>query len=60
MCGWWSLDGERRSMDARLRERPDGPVVFLEYAAGLDLGWFMQIGAETAWLVLRVFTLGNC
>lgn len=47
-------------MDARLRERPDGPVVFLEYAAGLDLGWFMQIGAETAWLVLRVFTLGNC
>ena len=25
-----------RELDARLRERPDGPVVFLEYAAGLD------------------------
>ena len=32
-----------RELDAHLRERPGGPVVFLEYAAGLDLGWFVEI-----------------
>jgi hypothetical protein len=32
-----------RELNARLRERPDGPVVFLEYAAGLDLGWFVEV-----------------
>ncbi len=35
-----------RELDARLRERPDGPVVFLEYAAGLDLGWFTQMAEQ--------------
>jgi hypothetical protein len=35
-----------RELDARLRERPDGPVVFLEYAAGLDLGWFIQMAEQ--------------
>src|SRR6266567_2619894 len=32
-----------RELDARLRERPDGPVVFLEYAAGLEPGWFVEV-----------------
>ena len=32
-----------RELDARLRERPDGPVVFLEYAAGLELAWFVEV-----------------
>jgi hypothetical protein len=30
-------------LDARLRERPDGPVVFLEYAVGLEPGWFIEV-----------------
>jgi hypothetical protein len=33
-------------LDGRLGERPAGPVVFLEYAAGLDLGWFVQLGEK--------------
>jgi len=32
-----------RELDARLRQRPDGPLVFLEYAAGLDRGWFVEV-----------------
>jgi hypothetical protein len=32
-----------RELDTRLREQPDGPVVFLEYAAGLDVGWFVEV-----------------
>ena len=32
-----------RELDARLRERPDGPLVFLEYAAGLEPGWFVEV-----------------
>ncbi len=32
-----------RDLNARLRERPDGPLVFLEYAAGLDRGWFVEV-----------------
>ena len=32
-----------RELDARLRQRPDGPLVFLEYAAGLDRGWFIEV-----------------
>jgi hypothetical protein len=32
-----------RELDARLRERRDGPVVFLEYAAGLEPGWFVEV-----------------
>ena len=32
-----------RELDARLCERRDGPIVFLEYAAGLDRGWFVEV-----------------
>jgi hypothetical protein len=32
-----------RELDARLCERPDGPMVFLEYAAGHDPGWFVDV-----------------
>jgi hypothetical protein len=32
-----------RELNARLRQRPDGPLVFLEYAAGLDRGWFIEV-----------------
>jgi hypothetical protein len=32
-----------RELNTRLRERPGGPVVFLEYAAGLDPGWFVEV-----------------
>ena len=32
-----------RDLDARLRERPGGPVVFLEYAAGLEPAWFVEV-----------------
>ena len=30
-------------LNARLCERPNGPLVFLEYAAGLDRGWFVEV-----------------
>ena len=30
-------------LNARLCERPDGPLLFLEYAAGLDRGWFVEV-----------------
>lgn len=32
-----------RELNAHLCERPDGPLVFLEYAAGLDRGWFVEV-----------------
>ncbi len=32
-----------RELNAYLCERPDGPIVFLEYAAGLDRGWFVEV-----------------
>jgi len=32
-----------RELDARLSERPGGPLVFLEYAAGLEPGWFVEV-----------------
>jgi hypothetical protein len=32
-----------RELDARLSKRPDGPLVFLEYAAGLEPGWFVEV-----------------
>ena len=32
-----------RELDARLRQRPGGPLVFLEYAAGLEPGWFVEV-----------------
>jgi hypothetical protein len=30
-------------VNARLRQVPDAPLVFLEYAAGLELGWFVEV-----------------
>ena len=35
-----------RELNAWLRRRPGGPVVFLEYAAGLDVDWFMQLSEQ--------------
>ena len=32
-----------RELNARLCEQPGGPLVFLEYAAGLDRGWFIEV-----------------
>lgn len=32
-----------RGLDARLRERPGRPFVFLEYAAGLEPDWFVEV-----------------
>ena len=32
-----------RELDARLRERPDGPLVFLEHAAGHEPGWYIEV-----------------
>ena len=32
-----------RELNAGLCERPDGPLVFLKYAAGLDRGWFVEV-----------------
>jgi hypothetical protein len=32
-----------RELNVRLCERPDRPVVFLEYAAGLDPDWFVEV-----------------
>ena len=38
-----SLLAGMRELNAYLCERPDGPLVFLEYAAGLDRGWFVEV-----------------
>ena len=35
-------------LDKHLCERPDGLIVFLEYAAGLDPGWFVERGGAAA------------
>src|SRR5499427_2734840 len=32
-----------RELNAHLCARPTGPLVFLEYAAGLDRGWFIEV-----------------
>ncbi len=32
-----------REINARLCQRPGGPLVFLEYAAGLEPGWFVEL-----------------
>jgi hypothetical protein len=32
-----------RELNARLSERPGAPLVFLEYAAGLEPGWFVEV-----------------
>ena len=31
------------ALGARLERRPDGPMLFLEYAAGLGLEWFVEV-----------------
>jgi hypothetical protein len=33
-------------LNARLCQRPAGPMVFLEYAAGLDRGWFVEVAEQ--------------
>ena len=38
-----SLLAAMRELNAYLCERPDGPLVFLEYAAGLDREWFIEV-----------------
>ena len=35
-----------RELNARLSELPDSPLVFLEYAAGLDPGWFVELAEK--------------
>ncbi len=35
-----------RELNARLCELPDGPLVFLEYAAGLEPGWFVELAEK--------------
>jgi len=52
-----------RELDGRLRERADGPVVFLEYAVGLEPAWFVEVaerlqGAERVSCCLDVGHLG--
>jgi hypothetical protein len=32
-----------RELDARLREHPGGPFVFLEYAVGLEPAWYVEL-----------------
>jgi hypothetical protein len=32
-----------RELNGRLRERADGPIVFLEYAVGLEPAWFVEV-----------------
>jgi hypothetical protein len=32
-----------RELDAGIGERPDGPLIFLEYAAGLEPEWFVEV-----------------
>jgi hypothetical protein len=32
-----------RELNDHLRQRPGSPLVFLEYAAGLDRGWFVEV-----------------
>jgi hypothetical protein len=38
-----ALIAAMRELDARLRERPGEVTVFLEYAAGLDPAWFVDV-----------------
>jgi hypothetical protein len=42
-----------REVDARLEREKDSPFIFLEYAAGLDPGWFIEV-AERVRDVARV------
>jgi hypothetical protein len=35
-----------RELNARLCELPDAPFVFLEYAAGLEPGWFVELAEK--------------
>jgi hypothetical protein len=35
-----------RELNARLGQQPAGPLLFLEYAAGLDRGWFVEVAEQ--------------
>jgi hypothetical protein len=50
-----------RDLDARLGQRPDGPMVFLEYAAGHDPGWFVDVAErlDTAERVSSCIDVGH-
>jgi hypothetical protein len=37
-----------RTLGARLGRSPDGPMLFLEYAAGLELDWFLEVAERLA------------
>ena len=39
----WTACRRLARAESRPCERPDGPLVFLEYAAGLDRGWFVEV-----------------
>jgi len=52
-----------RELNERLEERPDGPMFFLEYAAGHDPGWFVDVaerlrGAERVSCCIDVGHIG--
>jgi len=53
-----------RELNARLCELPDGPFVFLEYAAHLDPGWYIEVAeklqdAERVSCCIDIGHLGN-
>ena len=53
-----------RELNARLCERPDSPFVFLEYAAHLEPGWFVEVAeklqdAERVSCCIDIGHLGN-
>jgi hypothetical protein len=45
-----------RTLGDRLGRRPDGPMLFLEYAAGLELDWFLEVAERLA----EVPSVGAC
>jgi hypothetical protein len=45
-----------RTLGARLGRGPDGPMLFLEYAAGLELGWFLEVAER----LRDVLSVGAC
>ena len=52
-----------RELNGRLRERADGPMVFLEYAVGLEPAWFVEVaerlqGAERVSCCLDIGHIG--
>jgi hypothetical protein len=45
-----------RALGGRLERRPDGPMLFLEYAAGLPLDWFVELAER----LRDVASVGAC